>query len=72
MNFNKKLLIVGIIGSVLCFAGDMLLGCFTPSKELGNAIIFPPFSDDRANSSPYRFIVGGMFGVIALLAATWI
>lgn len=67
MNLNKKLLIVSIIGSVLCFAGDMLLGCFTPSKEFGNSIIFPAFSDDWANSSPYRFIVGGSFGVIALL-----
>ncbi len=67
MNINKKLFIVGIIGSVLCFAGDMLLGCFTPSKEFGNPIIFPPFSDEWANSNPYRFIVGGLFGVIALL-----
>jgi len=67
MNLNKKLFIVGIIGSVLCFAGDMLLGCFTPSKEFGNSIIFPPFSDDWANSSPYRFVVGGLFGLIALL-----
>lgn len=67
MNLNKKLFIVGIIGSVLCFAGDMLLGCFTPSKEFGNSIIFPPFSDDWANSSPYRFVIGGLFEVIALL-----
>lgn len=67
MNINKKLFITGIIGSVLCFAGDMLLGCFTPSKEFGNSIIFPPFSDDWASASPYRFIVGGSFGVIALL-----
>ena len=49
MHLNKKLFIVGIIGSVLCFAGDMLLGCFTPSKEFGNSRIFPPFSDDWAN-----------------------
>ena len=58
---------VGIIGSVLCFTGDMLLGCFAPSKEFGNSIIFPPFSEDWANSSPNRFIIGGLFGVIALL-----
>lgn len=67
MNLNKKLFVVGIIGSVLCFAGDMLLGCFTPTKEFGNSMIFPPFSDDWANSSPYRFVIGGLFGVIALL-----
>lgn len=67
MDLNKKLFILGIIGSVLCFTGDMLLGCFMPSKEFGNSIIFPPFSDDWANSSPYRFVVGGLFGVIALL-----
>ena len=67
MNLNKKLFVVGIIGSVLCFAGDMLLGCFTPTKEFGNSRIFPPFSDDWANSSPYRFVIGGLFGVIALL-----
>lgn len=67
MNVNKKLFIVGIIGSVLCFAGDMLLGGFTPSKGFGNSIIFPPFSYNWANSSLYRFIVGGLFGVIALL-----
>lgn len=67
MDLNKKLFIVGIIGSVLCFVGDMLLGCFTPSKEFGNSIIFPPFSEDWANSSLYRFIIGGLFGVIALL-----
>ena len=67
MNLNKKLFVVGIIGSVLCFTGDMLLGCFTPTKEFGNSRIFPPFSDDWANSSPYRFVIGGLFGVIALL-----
>ena len=67
MNLNKKLFMVGIIGSVLCFTGDMLLGCFAPSKEFGNSIIFPPFSEDWANSSPNRFIIGGLFGVIALL-----
>lgn len=67
MNLNKKLFVVGIIGSVLCFAGDMLLGCFTPTKEFGNSMIFPPFSDDWANSSPYRFVIGGLLGVIALL-----
>ncbi len=67
MSLNKKLFIVGIIGAVLCFAGDMLLGCFTPSKDFGNSILFPAFSEDWANSSPYRFIFGGVFGVIALL-----
>ena len=40
MDLNKKLFILGIIGSVLCFTGDMLLGCFMPSKEFGNSIIF--------------------------------
>ncbi|MDE7164302.1 MAG: hypothetical protein K2O04_02620 [Clostridiales bacterium] len=67
MSTNKKLLIVGIIGSVLCFVGDMLLGCYTPTSGFGNSVIFPPFSDEWANSSPFRFIFGGLFGVIALL-----
>jgi len=67
MNLNKKLFIVGIIGSVLCCAGDMLLGYFTPSKEFGNPVIFPPFSEDWANTNPVRFILGGLFGLVALL-----
>ena len=34
---------IAIIGTIICFVGDMLLGCFTPSGSKGMAKFFPAF-----------------------------
>lgn len=59
--------LIAILGAVICFIGDNLLGCFMPSKSFGNSIFFPAFSYDRANANRLRFAVGGLCGVVALL-----
>lgn len=63
----KKLLYIAIAGAMLCFCGDMLLGCFFPSEKRGIFHLFPAFSKEWANASSARFVIGGLFGVIALL-----
>ena len=59
--------LIAILGAVICFIGDNLLGCFMPSKSYGNPILFPAFSYDWANANTLRFAIGGLCGVIALL-----
>ena len=71
MNLNKKLFMVGIIGSVLCFTGDMLLGCFNPSGSKGMAKFFPAFSEEWSEVNAIRFVFGGICGVVALLLIFW-
>ena len=63
----KKLFYIAIAGSVLCFCGDLLLGCFYPVKKVGMFHLFPAFSEEWSNAAPSRFVIGGILGVIALL-----
>ena len=63
----KKLFYIAIAGSVLCFCGDILLGCFYPVKKVGMFHLFPAFSEEWSYVSPIRFVIGGLLGVIALL-----
>lgn len=63
----KKLFYIAIAGSVLCFCGDMLLGCFYPIEKVGIFHLFPAFSEEWSNATSIRFIIGGLLGVIALL-----
>lgn len=63
----KKLFYIAIAGSVLCFCGDMLLGCFYPMEKVGIFHLFPAFSEEWSNATSIRFIIGGLLGVIALL-----
>lgn len=64
---NHLFFLTAMLGAIICFIGDNLLGCFMPSKLFGNAILFPAFSFDWANANPLRFAVGGLCGVVALL-----
>lgn len=64
---NKLFLLIAMLGAIICFIGDNLLGCFMPSKLFGNSIFFPAFSFDWANANPLRFAIGGLCGVVALL-----
>lgn len=59
--------LIAILGAVICFIGDNMLGCFIPSKLFGNSIFFPAFSYDWANANTSRFAIGGLCGVVALL-----
>lgn len=63
----KKLFYIAIAGSVLCFCGDILLGCFYPVKKVGIFHLFPAFSEEWSYAAPIRFVIGGILGVIALL-----
>ena len=48
----KKLFYIAIAGSVLCFCGDMLLGCFYPMEKVGIFHLFPAFSEEWSNAVP--------------------
>lgn len=58
---------LGIIGGIICLAGDVLLGWFNPVESFGLSNLFPIFSKEWAEVSPVRFVVGGACGVIALI-----
>lgn len=67
---NKKIvknLVIAIIGAMICFVGDMLLGCFYPSNSTGVARLFPAFSEEWAYVNGIRFVFGAICGVIALM-----
>lgn len=64
---RKTYLKIAIIGAVICFVGDNLLGNFYPTTTFGNSVIFPAFSLEWANANPIRFLLGAVCGVIALL-----
>ena len=63
----KKLYAVAIIGSIICFIGDNLLGYFVPSSDFGNKLLCINFSYEWASADPIRFVIAGLCGVIALL-----
>ncbi|MCH5296559.1 MAG: hypothetical protein J1E85_02695 [Ruminococcus sp.] len=70
MRSNRKIVInfvIAIIGTIICFVGDMLLGCFYPSNSTGISMLFPAFSEEWANINGIRFVFGAICGVIALL-----
>ena len=67
MKAQKNYLLFAVIGAVICFIGDNLLGNFYPAEGFGNAVIFPAFSYDWGNADSIRFLLGGALGVIALL-----
>lgn len=62
---------IAIIGSIICFVGDMLLGCFNPSDSKGMAKFFPAFSEEWSEVNAIRFVFGGICGVVALLLIFW-
>ena len=58
----KKLFYIAIAGSVLCFCGDMLLGCFYPMEKVGIFHLFPAFSEEW--SMFYRRLIEEGFCVV--------
>ena len=64
---EKKLYLVAIVGAIICFVGDNLLGYFVPSADFGNKLLCINFSYDWANVNPIRFVIAGLCGVVSLL-----
>jgi hypothetical protein len=64
---EKTLYIIGIIGAVICFIGDNLLGHYTPSADFGSRILQISFSHEWAGVNPNFFALAGFCGVISLL-----
>lgn len=57
---EKGLYIIAIIGSIICFIGDNLLGFFTPTPNFGNKIVGISFSYEWAEVDPARFALAGL------------
>ncbi len=64
---EKKLFIIAIAGSIICFIGDNLLGYFVPSSDFGSKLLCINFSYEWADADPIRFVIAGLCGVVALL-----
>ena len=64
---EKKLYIIAIIGAVICFVGDNLLGYFAPSSDFGSKLLCINFSYEWADVNPIRFVIAGLCGVVSLL-----
>ena len=64
---EKKLYIIAILGTIICFIGDNLLGYFIPAADFGNKLMCINFSYEWAEVNPYRFVVAGACGVVSLL-----
>ena len=64
---EKKLYIIAMIGALICFTGEILLGFFTPAPDFMNKYIGICFSYEWAEADPVRFAIAGFLGTIALL-----
>jgi len=64
---ENRLYVIAILGAIICFIGDNLLGYYTPAADFGNKLMCVSFSYEWANVNPYRFVVAGMCGVVSLL-----
>ena len=64
---KKKLYILAILGAIICFVGDNLLGYYVPADDFGNKLLCINFSYEWANVNPVVFVVAGICGVISLL-----
>lgn len=64
---ENRLYIIAMLGAIICFIGDNLLGYYTPAADFGNKLMCVSFSYEWADVNPYRFVVAGMCGVVSLL-----
>ena len=64
---EKKLYILAILGAIICFVGDNLLGYYVPADDFGNKLLCINFSYEWAKVNPVVFVVAGICGVISLL-----
>ncbi len=62
---EKKLYVVAIIGVIICFIGDNLLGYFVPTSDFGNKLIQSGFG----NAQAFTMDVFNTFILVGLLAA---
>ena len=63
----KNLYITAMLGAVICFIGDNLLGAYVPAADFGNKLMCISFSYEWADVHPYIFAAAGACGVISLL-----
>lgn len=64
---ERKLYFIAILGAVICFVGDNLLGYFVPASDFGNKLLCINFSYEWANVNPIRFVIAGLCGMVSLL-----
>ncbi len=64
---EKNLYLIAIIGAVVCFIGDNLLGYYIPASDFGHKLMCISFSYEWANVDPIRFVIAGFLGVISLI-----
>lgn len=64
---EKKLYLLAIIGAVICFVGDNLLGHYLPANDFGSKLLCIKFSYEWADVNPAVFVAAGICGVVSLL-----
>lgn len=64
---NRRLYFIAILGTIICFIGDNLLGHYIPASDFGNKLICINFSYEWANVNPILFVISGICGIVALL-----
>ena len=67
MKKERILYVTAMIGAVICFVGDNLLGFYKPASDFGSKLLFISFSYEWADASPAVFVAAGFLGVISLL-----
>lgn len=64
---ERTLFIIAMIGAVICFIGDNLLGAYVPAADFGNKLMCINFSYEWADVHPYIFAAAGACGIVSLL-----
>ena len=64
---KRLLFIIAILGAVICFIGDNLLGHYIPATDFGNKLLCINFSYEWKNVNPIVFVISGICGIISLL-----
>lgn len=64
---EKKLYLIAILGAIICFIGDNLIGFFMPAEDFGSKLLCINFSYEWTLVNPLRFVVAGICGVVSLL-----
>lgn len=64
---KTNLFMIAILGTVICFIGDNLLGHYTPASDFENKLMCINFSYEWKNVHPTVFAISGVFGIISLL-----
>ena len=54
---EKKLYMIAIVGAIICFIGDNLLGFFKPAADFGNKFLCITFSYDLGSRMLFSFFL---------------